>query len=252
MLNICITSVLFSVSLSLWRYHLINSLSVKRLECSLPPLIIGRHSFGRSDFSVTLFPIRSPCLSVYVLNNSKWDWPLTSALMRFNPVTALWHLRNVIVWYGNQALLVSPVNEVLWNSGDWTHPPNLINTLWAENESVIWPTFSTQSLTDCNSVLLPVKHQFMSGEGKRASEKQTIKRRKEMEQWDSLLCTAVCEGREGCCVPVGSVGSERWPADTSSSQNSIVHMFSSLTHSPHTDHDLTPTAVSSGAIYLCC
>lgn len=130
--------------------------------------------------------------------------------------------------------------------------PNLINTLWAENESVIWPTFSTQSLTEWNSVLLPVKYQFMSGEGKRASEKQTIKRRKEMEQWDTLLCTAVCEGREGCCVPVGSVGSERWPADTSSSQNSTVHMFSSLTHSPHTEHDLTPTAVSSGAIYLCC
>lgn len=128
--------------------------------------------------------------------------------------------------------------------------PNLINTLWAENESVIWPTFSTQSLTECNSVLLPVKYQFMSGEGKRASEKQTIKRRKEMEQWDTLLCTAVCEGREGCCVPVGSVGSERWPADTSSSQNSTVHMFSSLTHSPHTEHDLTPTAVSSGAMYL--
>jgi len=66
----------------------------------------------------------------------------------------------------------------------------------------------------------------------RYKEKQTVKRRKEMEQWDILLCTAVCEGREGCCVPVGSVGSERWPADTSSSQNSIVHMFSSLTHSP--------------------
>lgn len=55
--------------------------------------------------------------------------------------------------------------------------------------------------------------------------------------------------REGCCVPVGS---ERWPTDSSSSQNSILHMFSSLTHSPHTDHDLTHTAVSSGAIHLFC
>ncbi len=97
-----------------------------------------------------------------------------------------------------------------------------------------------RSLTDCNSALLPVKYLFMSGAGKRVSGRKI--QWKAMEQWDVLRCTAVCEGKEGCCVPVGSVGPERWPTDTSSSQNSILHMFSSLTHSPHTVHDLTPTA----------
>lgn len=135
-------------------------------------------------------------------------------------------------------------------------PPNLINTLWAENNSVIWPAFSAHWVTvilyGCLWNICSWAENGTGCQEERYKEKQTVKRRKEMEQRDILLCTAVCGGREGCYVPVGSVGSERWPADTSSSQNSILHMFSSLTHSPHTDHDLTHTAVSSGAIHLCC
>lgn len=40
----------------------ISAISVlnKPLECSSPPLIIGRHSFGRSDFSITSALIRTP------------------------------------------------------------------------------------------------------------------------------------------------------------------------------------------------
>ncbi len=58
--------------------------------------------------------------------------------------------------------------------------PNLINTLWAENKSVIWPAFNAHWLT-VYSALLPVKYPFMSGEGNRVSgrkiqRKATVKR----------------------------------------------------------------------------
>lgn len=227
----------------------INYLRVKHLECSLPPLIIGRHSFGRSDFSVTSVPIRSPCLSVYILNNPKWDWPLTSAVMRFNPVsTVAFEECYCLIWESGiigQPCEWGPMEQ--W--GLDLPPPHPINTLWAENKSVKRPAFSTVLLCCCLWIISSWVEKGRERQEERYKEKQTVKRRKE---WDILLCTAVCEGREGCCVPVGSVGSKRWPTDTSSSQNSIVHMFSSLTHSPHTDPDLTPTAVSSGAIHLCC
>ncbi len=78
--------------------------------------------------------------------------------------------------------------------------PNLINTLWAENKSVIWPAFSahwtTVILLCCLWNICSWAEQGRECQEERYSEKW----------WNSETSSAaqLCEGREGCCVPVGS------------------------------------------------
>lgn len=113
--------IFFSVEMNITK----SALSVlnKPLECFSLPLIIGRHSFGRSDFSINSALIHSPYPTLQFIYSTPSGTNLWPLLLCALTLSALWHLKNVIVWYGNQALLVSPVNEVLWNSGDGTHPP---------------------------------------------------------------------------------------------------------------------------------
>lgn len=62
--------------------------------------------------------------------------------------------------------------------------PNLINTLWAENKSVIWPAFNAHWLT-VYSALLPVKYLFMSGEGNRVSGRKIQRKANSEKRWNS-------------------------------------------------------------------
>ncbi len=108
--------------------------------------------------------------------------------MRFNPVsTVAFEECYCLIWESGiigQPCEWGPVEQ--WGRDP---SPNLINTLWAENKSVIWPAFNAHWLT-VYSALLPVKYLFMSGEGNRVSGRKIQRKANSEKRWNSETSSA--------------------------------------------------------------